>query len=183
MRMLLLRTAVLVAIVTWFFSGDLTGQSTSKNLTGPAVTIEGMKSNTSSKWKDAKAEKPAMYKFILPKSSSKEPYDGEIVILKQEGKPDDVLAELKKKFTPMEGKNFEDKTQYKIEKAKVGGGNVTLMDIRGSYDEDGKSLEKYRMLAAVLEVKDKTYLIRALGPMNTVNFHRSDFLAWVASFK
>lgn len=39
------------------------------------------------------------------------------------------------------------------------------------------------MIAAVLEVKDKKYLIRAQGPMNTVNFHRSDFLAWVAAFK
>src|SRR5438552_9532729 len=109
MRTFLVRAAVLGAIVTWFWSSDVIGQSTSKNLTGPAVKIEGMSSNTSSKWKEAKAEKPALYKFTLPKSSSKEPYDGDIVVLKQEGKPDDILDGLKKKFTPMEGKNFEDK--------------------------------------------------------------------------
>lgn len=183
MRTCLVRVAVLVAVVTWFWSTDVIGQSTSKNLTGPAVKIEGMTSNTSSKWKEAKADKGQLYKFTLPKSSTKEPYDGEVVVLKEEGKTDDVLEGLKKKFAPMEGKNFEDKTQYKVEKAKVGSGNVTLMDVRGTYDDDGKKVEKYRMLAAVLEVKDKRYLIRALGPMNTVNFHRSDFLAWVASFK
>lgn len=186
MRTMLIRAAVLLAVVTYFnWTTDLAGQSMSKNLTGPAASMEGMKSNTSPKWKEAKAEKPILHKFILPKTNEKG-VDGEIVVKPIDGDAEEILAEIKKKWTPPEGKTFDskdDKITFKKDAAKVGGGKATMMDIRGTYADGDKKAEKHRMVAIVYETKDKKYLFQAQGPIPLMAAQAGDFIAWVAAFK
>jgi hypothetical protein len=167
-------------------SNFVSGQSMSKNLTGAPVTIEGMKSNTSAQWKAAKAEKPELAKFTWPKAGT-EKEDGVLVVLPNlEGKDEDNIKTWTEMFKPSKGDKFAD-TDIITKKAKVGDASITLFEINGTYlEKKGASTEehpKYRMYATIFDVKGKKYLIKAVGPVNTMKRQGSDFKAWLAAFK
>jgi hypothetical protein len=176
---------VLAVALTW--STSVSGQSMSKNLTGTPVTIEGMKSATSSQWKTAKAEKPELAKFTWPKAAA-EKEDGVLVVLPNlEGEDKDNLEAWKALFKPAKGDKFADDDIKVIGPKKVGAANITLLEVNGTYlDKKGASTEekpKYRMYATIFEVNGKKYFIRAVGPVNTMKRNGSDFKAWLAAFK
>jgi hypothetical protein len=156
----------------------------SKNLTGKPVDLDGSKSATAKDWKEEKAEKPELYRFSWPKSVKSEPADGVMTIVPApDAKGDEVLEALKKEFEPSKGTEFAEDDIPKAKTAKAGNVEVTLYEVNGTYKKGASPMPKYRGYAALLEIKGKKYLVKAVGPGNIMRKNGSDFKAWLAAFK
>ena len=92
-----------------------------------------------------------------------------------------MIAGWKGKWTPPKG--FTVDKVSRTETFKVGGANVTKFTVQGSYDNNGKKADDYRMVGYVFEGKSKEYAIELIGPFKTVGLHMPNMDAWVKAFK
>ncbi|MGE3805172.1 MAG: hypothetical protein AB7K24_10910 [Gemmataceae bacterium] len=172
----------LVAVI-----GSVNGQSAKKDLTGPEMSMGGMKSKASQRWKAEKAEKPELYRFSLPKSGS-DKEDGLLTVIPDESKKsdDELIAEFKKLIKAPEGKSVDD--VVKVQKVKIGTASVAYLEAstKVTYvggDSPGDTKEDYRIYAAALQTPNGKFIVKAVGPYNTMTFHKIDFKAWLGNLK
>jgi hypothetical protein len=106
------------------------------------------------------------------------------------GSVDANIKRWKSMFLPPEGKTIDEVA--KVEKLKIDGVHYTYFDARGTYlartrpndpASDTTPYPNYRMLAGVLEAKDKPYYIRLVGPADTVAHYKPGFDQWLKAFK
>lgn len=178
--------ALAVAVSLISAMGNVSGQSAKKDLTGAEMVVGGMKSKASQRWKAGKAEKPELYRFILPKSGvDKE--DAVLTVVPAGEKSDaEIVAGLKKLIQPPEGKSIDD--VIKVQKVKIGTAEITYLEAKtkvGITDADspGEKKEGYRIYGAAMKTPKDRYIITAVGPYNTMTFHKIDFKAWLGNFK
>jgi hypothetical protein len=177
----LFRMLLLGGLVAWLGSAPESNAQSKKKIGGPTVDLEGMKSQVYEHWKVQKAEKPTLYKFLLPKDLKTDQDAADLTIHEVSGKPDDVIAGWKGKFTPPKG--FDIDKISRTETFKVGGATVTRFATQGSYNDGKKKYDDYRMLAYVFQVKDKEYGVELVGPFKTVGLHMPDLDTWIKAFK
>jgi hypothetical protein len=181
--------AVLGGFLFWALqTGDIAAQS-KKKMTGPVVTINGVKSQTFDYFKEAKPSKPELYHFNFPPAPSDKIKEGpQMTIVPVTASADDVVDGLKKQFYVAEGKKL-DATVKPVASAGLKGQSV---DIYGTYlkkakpddtDDKATKVPRFRMLAAVVDVKGERYLIQLLGSSPTVGQIKPDFDEWLKNFK
>jgi hypothetical protein len=161
---------------------------------GKVVELGGLKSTTPADWKE---EKPSgslrLLQFRVPHAEN-DPSDAELVVFYfGKGGSGTVEANIKRwkdKFVAPKGKTIDDVT--KVDKFKVSGHDVVLVDISGTYlfqpPGKGSDLKKearpdHRMLAVMLETGEGPYFITLIGPERTIERHQKGFVDWVKNFK
>jgi len=182
MHRYVLQLLLLAGLVIAFTSAAPLGAQSKKTLGGPVVEIDGMKSQVYQHWKPQKAEAPNLYSFLLPKDLKTDADAAILTVYTVTGSTDDVLSGWKGQFTPPKGvKSIDD--VIRTEKFKIGSDNVVKFLIQGDYTEGTKKAPDSRMVAFVVEGKDKKYAIRAVGPFKTTGLHLQDVETWVKAFK
>lgn len=122
-----------------------------------------------------------------------EPIEGEetagrMTVMGAGGSIDDNIKRWYGQFEQPNGKATSDVA--KIEKTSVGGLEIHLADISGTYDDKpgpfvpGVKRQNHRMLAAIIVTKDLgNYYIKFHGPQGTVAKNKDAFLKMVESVK
>lgn len=160
-----------------------------KTLGKTAIEIEGMKSLIYEHWKVQTAAKPNLYNLLLPIDLKSDTDAAVMEIYTVTDKKDDAVANLKKLFEPPSfAKSIDEVTR--TEAFKVGKADVTAMMTQGTYlKSEGESNAKVtkvanqRMRAYVIDVGDKRYVVRVVGPFKSIGIHMADCDAWVKAFK
>lgn len=175
-------------LAAFFSSGETTAQSMKKRA-GPMIDMDGFKSQAFDYWKapDAKEklEKPIVSKFTLPKGKDY-PSDGEILVkeLSTTDEPKTVFEEMKKLMKPGDGEKIDElSTENEIKKD---GPKITELVIRkGTFagDAKGKEVKDARLVAAVVETKDKKYLVRMVGPRQMLAIAQADLEQFLKDLK
>ena len=157
---------------------------------GTEVDLGGLHSRAPASWKEEEPANRMRYvQFRLPKVKD-DPRDAEVVIFNLGGSAKDNVARWKTQFVPPEGKTLDDVA--KVTEMKVGGADVTYLDIHGTYkfkerpfDPQAKEekLPDYRMLGVIFETPNKQYQIRVVGPAATVEHYKDGFDEWLKGFK
>lgn len=180
----MVRLLLLAGLVLWLGSTSEIIAQSKKKLGGPVVEIEGMKAQVYEHWKAQKAEKPNLYKFLLP-IELKSDTDATVLTIYpvSASKADEVVEGWKKQFTPPKGFKIDEIAI--ISKFKVGKADITSLYIQGDYQAEGSptKLEKQRLQGYVFQVGDKRVAIQALGGFKSVGFNKGDLDAWVKNFK
>jgi hypothetical protein len=174
----------LVAIIS-----NADAQSMKKDLTGAEMTVGGMKSKTSQRWKEEKAMKPEVYRFIMPKSGA-DKEDALLIVLPDESKKseDELIAEFKKLIKPPEGKQVDEIVT--VQKVKIGNASVAYLETNTNMkigyvtgESPGDTKANYRLYAAALTTPNGKFIVKAAGPYSTMTTHKVDFKAWLGNFK
>src|SRR5262249_15659098 len=93
-------------------------------------------------------------------------------------------------FVPPQGKTIDDVA--KIEKMKIGGMEVTYLDVQGTYRSRNPPFApnakeelkpEWRMLSVYFASNNGAYLMRCVGPAKTVAHHKKGFDEWLKGFK
>jgi hypothetical protein len=172
---------LLAALLPWLGSTPESVAQSKPKLGGPTVELDGMKSQVFDFFKPQKADSPLLYKFQLPKDLKSDQDMADLTISEVTGKPDDVIAGWKGKWTPP--KNFTIDKVSRTETFKVGDATVTRFTVQGAYDKNGKKFDDFRMVGYVFAGKNKEYGIELIGPFKTVGLHMPNMDAWVKAFK
>jgi hypothetical protein len=145
--------------------------------------------------KEWKSKKPAInfiqYEFQIPKVEGDEA-DGRVTVMGAGGSIDQNIDRWVAQFQDDAGKPLaKDKT--KIEKTKINGLQVHVVDLAGTYKDaaggpfaGGKTTlrENYRMLGVIVEGGDQgNYFIKAYGPKKTMDANQKAFMTMVEGIK
>ena len=161
---------------------------------GTVIELDGLKSRAPSHWKvEEPSNKMRAYQVRIPKAKNDRD-DAEMIVFYfgpgGGGSVADNLKRWKGMFLPPEGKSLDDVA--KVEKSKVGGVDVTTLDVAGTYlfkaapfDPNAKAEKKtnYRMLGVVFESPKGPYFLRLVGPAATVGENKKAFDDWLKNFK
>ncbi len=160
---------------------------------GTVVELDGMKSTAPATWKKDEPPKGPMFKsrkyqFKIDKVAD-DPENAELRIILLQGEGGGVDANVdrwKKEFkAPASDK-------AKVEKFKVNGVDVVMVDIEGTYlskfppfAPDAKVTEKenWRIINVMFASKNGPYFFKLMGPAKTVGGQRKAFEEWVKNFK
>jgi hypothetical protein len=191
------RTLVWLLPALGFLAWDLAragADDQSREKKGTVVKLDGLQSRTPADWVE---EKPTSnlrkYQFKIPRVKD-EKMDAEVVIFSfgagQGGSAAENIKRWKGFFIPPQGKTIDDVA--KVTKMKVGGADVTYLDVQGTYKFkerpfDPSSKEELRpdsrMLGVVFESQGGPFFIRLVGPAKTVAQHKTGFDQWLKEFK
>lgn len=145
--------------------------------------------------KDWTTKKPAnniiQYEFVIPKADGDE-IDGRVTIMGAGGSIDANIERWIGQFQSADGKALpKDKT--KIEKTKIGGLDVHVVDLIGTYKDQvggpfagGKTTlrDDYRMLGAIIVGGDQgNYFVKAYGPKKTMDGSEEAFKKMLEGLK
>jgi hypothetical protein len=160
---------------------------------GTVVNIEGLKSRTPANWEPQKStNKFRKYQFRLAGKEGKKS-DAQLLVLYlggSSGGTEDNVKRWQKMFVPPAGKTIDEVT--KIEKTKVAGTAVMVVDIHGTYlerfppfDPDARITRRpdYRRINVIFETADGPYFITLTGPAATVGHYHKGFEQWLKAFK
>src|SRR5437868_1955602 len=104
MQRFLFRMLLLGGLAVCALGSDSESAAQSKpKLGGPTVELDGMKSQVFDFFKPQKAESPLLYKFQLPKDLKSDQDMADLTIKEVTGKPEDVIAGWKGKWTAPKG--------------------------------------------------------------------------------
>jgi hypothetical protein len=154
---------------------------------GTPVVIDGLKSTTPEGWKEVPTSSSMRFKqFEIPRAEG-DPADAELIIFffgaGQGGDAASNVERWKKMFDPVTG-------NPKVENAKIGKVNATILDIRGTYlykpmpmAPKAEPRPNHRMVAVVFESPQGPYFIRFVGPEKTIDKRKKDFDKWLRGFK
>jgi hypothetical protein len=129
------------------------------------------------------------HEFSVPASEGDE-NDGRVTVMGAGGTVQANIDRWIGQFTQPDGSETKDRT--KTQKVKVGGREVHVIDISGTYkDQRGPfsqapavQREKYRMLAAIIADKELgNYFIKFYGPQQTVADNEKAFMSMIDSLK
>ena len=115
---------------------------------------------------------------------------GRVTVMGAGGSIEANIDRWKAQFTPPEGADEEDAA--KVEKKKIAGQQVHLVDLSGNYVDKGPFQaqgvlrENYRMLAAIVETtqggkRTGNYFIKFVGPAKTVGDNAAGFERMIES--
>lgn len=115
---------------------------------------------------------------------------GRVTVMGAGGSIEDNIDRWRAQFSPPEG--AEEKDAAKVEKKKVAGQQVHLVDISGNYldkapfQAQGVLRKNYRMLAAIVETtqggkRTGNYFIKFIGPAKTVAENAEGFAKMIES--
>jgi hypothetical protein len=145
---------------------------------GPVVDLGGLKANVPGSWKEETPKSKIRLKQYKLAKAEGDKEDGEVVIFQGIlGTVKQNIDRWKAQFTPPKDKKLEDVA--KLTKMKVGGNDVQLLDIQGTFG--GK--DDYRMLAVQIQTKKETYHVKLIGPAKTVEKFREGFVDWLKALK
>jgi hypothetical protein len=156
---------------------------------GEVVKLGTLKSSVPTDWTEEKPDDPSCYKRYRLEAVGDDKENASLTIhspAKEERTSAARQVEhWKALFLPPEGKKLDDVA--KVRESKVSGAAVTYLDVRGDYKGiPGDPLTprgNYRLLAVYFPTSAGPYLIRLLGPADTVEFYRKGFEDWVKAFK
>ena len=129
------------------------------------------------------------HEFSVPASDGDE-NPGRITVMGAGGSVQANVDRWIGQFTQPDGSNTKDRAKDKT--IKVGGREVHIIDISGTYkDQRGPfsqapavEREKYRMLAAIITDKQLgNYFVKFYGPQQTVADHEKAFMSMIDSLK
>ncbi|HEY2840773.1 MAG TPA: hypothetical protein VGJ26_16570 [Pirellulales bacterium] len=118
------------------------------------------------------------HEFAVPAVKGDE-LDGRVTVMGAGGSVEANIERWHKQFTQPDGSNTKDKA--KLEKKKIAGQDVTIVDISGTYMDSpgpqapGVERKDYRMLAAIVQTKSGNAFIKFYGPQKTVTENASAF--------
>lgn len=140
--------------------------------------------------KDWKQEQPRVriiaYEFSVPAEGDDEK-DGRFTVMAAGGSLDANIDRWVGQFTQPDGGSTKDRT--KTEQIKVGGNDVHVVDISGTYkDQAGPfapavSRANYRMLAAIVVTPEANFFLKFYGPQKTVAKNEKAFMSMVKGLK
>lgn len=187
------QTAVLLGLLVGALTaGEIDAQSTKKR-GGPTPDLDGFKAQAFDYWKTPekeKLEKPILNRFVLAAGKDYRA-DGEILIKELDEKESvkGAFDEVKKLVKPPDGKKIDEVSrESNVEPAKGGPVKITqLIVTNGTYSEDGspkgKKIEGARVIAAVVESRDKKFLVRLVGPREMVSVTAADLDTFLKDLK
>jgi hypothetical protein len=121
-------------------------------------------------------------------ASKGDPADGRLTVMGAGGGVQANVERWYGQFTQPDGGSTKERA--KVKKIHVGGQDVTLVDISGTFrDQPGPvapvvERPKYRMLAAIIETKSLgDYFIKFYGPQRTVTDNEKAFLEMIDSLE
>lgn len=124
------------------------------------------------------------FEFAIPKAEGDET-DGRMTVMGAGGSIDANVDRWRSQFRDADGKPLG-KDGAKIDKRKIGGMDVVVVDLAGKYfDKPGGPFapgptverENYRMLAAIVQTKNVgNYFFKFYGPQKTVSENEKPFL-------
>jgi len=127
------------------------------------------------------------YEFAAPASEGDE-IDGRFTVMGAGGSIEANVERWYGQFQQPDGSDTEDKA--KSSKKKVGGQEVHIVDISGTYldkrgpFDPGTKRENYRMLAAIITTESSgNYFLKFYGPAKTVADQKEAFMSLVGSLK
>lgn len=114
--------------------------------------------------------------------------DGRFTVTAAGGSVEDNINRWMGQFKQPDGSATKDSA--KVTKEEIAGQTVHFVDISGTYDDrppfapgGGVQREKYRMLAAVLQIKGGNFFLKFYGPRLTVSENEKAFLDMVRGLK
>ena len=120
------------------------------------------------------------YEFAAPAAKGDES-DGRMTVMAAGGSIQQNIERWYGQFAQPDGKRTKDRAR--IEKKKIDGHEVHLVDIAGTYKDrpgpfagEGVDRENYRMLAAIIVTDDANFYVKFYGPQGTVSEQREAFL-------
>jgi hypothetical protein len=140
-------------------------------------------------------KKPAInfieYEFAIPKADGDE-NDGRVTVMGAGGSIEQNVERWVGQFQSADGKALA-KDKAKIEKTKIGGLEVHVIDLSGTYKDSaggpfagGKTTlrENYRMLGAIIVGGEEgNYFIKAYGPKKTMDDSEKGFMTMIEGLK
>jgi hypothetical protein len=153
------------------------------------VKLGKLESSVPTDWTEEKPDDPSCYKRYRLEAVGDDKEDARLTIhfpaKEKRTSAAKQVGHWKALFLPPEGKRLADVA--KVRELKVSGAAVTYLDVHGDYKGiPGDPLtprENYRLLAVYFPTPAGPYLIRLLGPADTVKFYRKGFEDWVKGFK
>ena len=118
------------------------------------------------------------HEFAVPAVKGDE-LDGRVTVMGAAGSIDANIERWHKQFTQPDGSATKDKA--KVEKKKIAGQEVIVVDISGNYMDSpgpqapGVERKDYRMLAAIVQTKNGNVFIKFYGPQKTVTESAAGF--------
>jgi hypothetical protein len=118
------------------------------------------------------------HEFAVPAVKGDE-LDGRVTVMGAAGTIDANIERWHKQFTQPDGSETKDKA--KVEKKKIAGQEVIVVDISGTYMDapgpqaPGVPRKDYRMLAAIVQTKNGNAFIKFYGPQKTVTENAAGF--------
>jgi hypothetical protein len=156
---------------------------------GEVVELGKLKSRVPIDWAKEKPDEPSGYKLYRLEPVADDKEDARLTIdFRGKGSGDGAEKQVerwKAMFLPPEGKRLDDAA--KVRGLEVRGAAVTYLDVRGDYkgspSNPATPRQNFRLLGVYFATPQGAYLIRALGPADTVEFYRKGFEDWVKAFK
>jgi hypothetical protein len=153
------------------------------------VELGSLKSRVPADWVEEKPNHAQYYKQyrLEPVSDDKDYAYATFWFVGKEkgGTAEGYLKRWKGMFLPPEGKTMQEAS--KVRQLTVNGAPVTYLDVHGDYKgvpgDDSTPRQNYRLLGVYLDTPQGPYIIRVLGPAQTVTFYSDEFDALVKAFK
>jgi len=184
----LMWNALLLGLLALLMASNESSAQSMKKRAGPVIDLDGYRSQGFDYWtplKD-KLDKPILNKFSLPKGKDYKE-DGEILVkeLSEKEGAKEVFGELKKQMKPPSGQTLDNLTTEA--EVKKDGPKITQMVIRnGTFTGEGakdKEVKEARLFVAVIETKDKKYLVRMVGPRIMISIVQPDVETFLKDLK
>ncbi len=124
------------------------------------------------------------YEFAAPRAKG-DPADGRVTVMAAGGSIEANIARWKRQFRGENGAA----PQAKVEKKKINGFTVHLVDLSGTYlDQRGPFAPAvprpgYRMLGAIIQTPEANFFVKFYGPAATVAQHEKAFRRMIESIR
>jgi len=153
------------------------------------VELGGLRSRAPADWVQEQPDDGRSYRQyrLVPVGDSADPAQVSIWFLGNEngGTAADYVRGWKQMFLPPLGKTMREAAQ--VRRLTLDGALATYVDIRGDYrgipGDVATPRQDFRLLGVYLDTPKGAYVIRLMGPDETVRFYRQGFDNWVKGFK
>jgi hypothetical protein len=156
---------------------------------GEVVELGKLKSRVPADWVKERPDHPSIYKQYRLEPAGDDKEDARLTIrFLRNGNGHSAEKQVqrwKAMFLPPERVKMDH--VVKVHQWKVGAAAVTYLDVRGDYKgipgNPATPRENFRLLGLYFDTPEGSYLIRVLGPADTVEYYREEFEDWVKAFK
>jgi hypothetical protein len=153
------------------------------------VNLGGLRSRAPADWVQEQPDDRQSYRQyrLVPVGDSADPAQVSIRFLGNGngGTATDYVKRWEGMFLPPEGRTMREAA--KVRRLTLDGSLATYVDIRGDYrgipGDVATPRQDFRLLGVYLDTPKGAYVIRLMGPDETVRFYRQGFDNWVKGFK
>jgi hypothetical protein len=165
------------------------GLSASQRNLGNVIELGRLKSWVPADWMEETPDGAQTYKQYRLEPVNDDKYSAYVTISfpgkGKGGTAEQHVKRWKGMFLPPEGKTMHETA--KVRQLTVSGAAVTYLDVRGDYKgilgDNSTPREDWRLLGVYFDTPKGPYLIRLLGPADTVESYRNRFEDWIKGFK